>query len=56
MTRIEHTKYIETGEVPSYFLMEIMKYIKEGKQLTPIHMQVYMSHSSVIEKLIKDNN
>jgi hypothetical protein len=54
MTRIEHTKYIETGEVPSYFLMEIMKYIKEGKQLTPI--QVYMSHSSVIEKLIKDNN
>jgi hypothetical protein len=24
MTRIEHIEYIETGEVPSYFLMETM--------------------------------
>jgi hypothetical protein len=56
MTRIEYAKYIDTGDVPHYFLMEIIKHIKEGKQLTPIYMQVYMSHSSVIEKLIKDNN
>jgi hypothetical protein len=56
MTKIEHIKYIDTGEVPSYFLIEIMEYIKKGKQLTPMHIQVYMSHSSVIEKIIKNNN
>ncbi len=52
MTPEEWKNYIDTGEVPMYFLEEIVNLIKMGESLTDLHLAVYQSHGKVIEMLL----
>ena len=49
MTNEEWNNYVDTGFVPQYFIKEIVEKIKCGDQLTIRHLQVYMTHGSIIE-------
>jgi hypothetical protein len=49
MNKEEWNNYIDTGYVPQHFIKEIVENIKSGQTLTIKHLQVYMSHSSIIE-------
>jgi hypothetical protein len=53
MTKEEWNNYIDTGFVPHYFIKEIVEKIKSGETLTTKHIQVYMSHGSIIEVYLK---
>ena len=52
MTPEEWKNYIDTGEVPMYFLEEMVNLIKMGESLTDKHLAVYQSHGQVIEMLL----
>ena len=56
MTQEEWNNYVDTGYVPHYFIKEIVEKIKSGDQLTIRHLQVYMSHGSIIEVYLSDKN
>jgi hypothetical protein len=49
MTTEEWNNYVDTGFVPQYFIKEIVEKIKSGDSLTIRHLQVYMTHGSIIE-------
>ena len=49
MTKEEWNNYVDTGFVPHYFIKEIVEKIKSGEELTIKHLQVYMTHGSIIE-------
>lgn len=52
MTPEEWKNYIDTGEVPMYFLEEMVNLIKMGESLTDRHLAIYQSHGKVIEMLL----
>lgn len=56
MTKEEWNNYIDTGFVPQYFIKEIVEKIKSGGTLNTKHIQVYMSHGSIIEIYLKNTN
>jgi len=49
MTRDEWNSYIDTGYVPHYFIKEIVNGIRSGQRLDARHLQVYRTHSPIIE-------
>ena len=53
MTKKEWNTYIDTGHVPQKFIKEIVTRIKLGMTLNMRHIQVYMTHSSIIELYLK---
>ena len=53
MTNDEWNKYVDTGYVPQKFIKEIVTRIKLGMTLDTRHIQVYMTHSSIIELYLK---
>ncbi len=53
MTNEEWNKYVDTGYVPQKFIKEIVTRIKLGMTLNMRHIQVYMTHSSIIELYLK---
>jgi len=53
MTNQEWNTYVDTGYVPQKFIKEIVTRIKLNMPLTTKHIQVYMSHSSIIELYLK---
>jgi hypothetical protein len=56
MTHTEWSTYVDTGNVPHYFIIEIVERMKTFQPLLPKHLQVYITHSSIIETLIKTNS
>ena len=53
MTNEEWNKYVDTGYVPQKFIKEIVTRIKLGMTLNMRHIQVYMTHGSIIELYLK---
>lgn len=53
MTNEEWNTYVDTGYVPQRFIKEIVTRIKLGMTLDMRHIQVYMTHSSIIELYLK---
>lgn len=53
MTNDEWNTYVDTGYVPQRFIKEIVTRIKLGMTLDMRHIQVYMTHSSIIELYLK---
>ena len=53
MTKREWNKYVDTGYVPQKYIKEIVTRIKCGMTLDTSHLQVYMTHSSIIELYLK---
>ena len=53
MTPEEWNAYIDTGFVPHYFIKEIVNGIRSGQRLNDRHLQVYMTHGSIIEIYLK---
>ena len=53
MTNEEWNTYVDTGYVPQRFIKEIVTRIKLGMTLNMRHIQVYMTHSSIIELYLK---
>ena len=53
MTKKEWNTYIDTGYVPQRFIKEIVTRIKLGMTLDIRHIQVYMTHSAIIELYLK---
>ena len=53
MTKKEWNTYIDTGYVPQKFIKEIVTRIKLGMTLTNKHIQVYLTHNSIIELYLK---
>ena len=53
MTNEEWNTYIDTGYVPQKFIKEIVTRIKSGIGLNSRHIQVYMTHHSIIELYLK---
>jgi hypothetical protein len=56
MTQEEWNNYIDTGYVPQYFIKEIVEKIKSGDTLNIRHLQVYMTHGSIIELYLSTKN
>jgi N12 class adenine-specific DNA methylase len=54
MTNKEWNNYVDTGYVPQRFIKEIVTLIKNGMTLNMRHIQVYMTHSSIIELYLKN--
>jgi hypothetical protein len=54
MTNEEWNHYVDTGYVPHGFIKEIVTLIKNGMTLNMRHVQVYMTHSSIIELYLKN--
>ncbi len=54
MTNKEWNTYVDTGYVPQRFIKEIVTLIKNGMTLNMRHIQVYMTHSSIIELYLKN--
>lgn len=53
MTNDEWNTYVDTGYVPQKFIKEIVTRIKLGMTLNTRHIQVYMTHSAIIELYLK---
>jgi|DEB19_MinimDraft_2_1074335.scaffolds.fasta_scaffold00120_18 hypothetical protein len=56
MSQEEWNVYIDTGFVPHYFIKEIVESIKLGHVLTPKHLQIYITHSQIIEIYLNTKN
>ena len=56
MTQEEWNNYVDTGYVPQYFIKEIVEKIKSGDTLNIRHLQVYMTHGSIIELYLSTKN
>jgi N12 class adenine-specific DNA methylase len=54
MTSKEWNTYVDTGYVPQKFIKEIVTLIKNGMTLNMRHIQVYMTHSAIIELYLKN--
>jgi len=54
MTNEEWNKYVDTGYVPQRFIKEIVTRIKHNMTLNMRHIQVYMTHSAIIELYLKN--
>ena len=53
MTKDEWNTYVDTGYVPQKFIKEIVTRIKLNMVLDTRHLQVYMTHHSIIELYLK---
>lgn len=53
MTKDEWNTYVDTGYVPQRFIKEIVTRIKHNMVLDTRHLQVYMTHHSIIELYLK---
>lgn len=54
MTSKEWNTYVDTGYVPQRFIKEIVTLIKHNMTLDVRHIQVYMTHGSIIELYLKN--
>lgn len=53
MTKKEWNTYVDTGYVPQKYIKEIVTRIKHNMILDTRHIQVYLTHHSIIELYLK---
>jgi hypothetical protein len=53
MTNKEWKAYVDTGYVPQRYIKEIVTRIKHNMTLDSRHLQIYLTHSSIIELYLK---
>jgi len=55
MTNKTWNKYVDSGEIPHFILIQIAIKLTQHKQLTKQELSIYTTHSNEIEQLLKSS-